>query len=253
MMSPRCSYLTHRGYLRSGNEDSILVPGKVINTASMDQAEIADIPDLPALFMVADGIGGAVHGEVASRTVLEYCSLVQVPKSPTAVMAMIQGAKETLDRIVRADPSYTGFGTTVAGLVLFSDHALIFNCGDSRVYLIDNGKAERLSHDHSLVQELCDSGAITSDQMYTHQYRNIITASISGDPSRAAPTVLVNLVPWSGTGRFLICTDGVWEVVRDDIIFTLGMGSDLQSATDALLKACLDGGGPDNISIVLVG
>jgi PPM family protein phosphatase len=89
--------------------------------------------------------------------------------------------------------------------------------------------------------------------MYTHQYRNIITASISGDPGRPAPTVLVNQVPWSGTGRFLICTDGVWEVVRDDTIFTLAMGGDLQSATDALLKACLAGGGPDNISVVLIG
>lgn len=252
-MSPCCSYLTDRGYLRPGNEDSILVQGKVINTVSMGQAELVEIPDLPALFMVADGIGGAVHGEVASRTVLEYCSRVQVPATPAAVTAMIHGAKETLDRIVRADPSYTGFGTTVAGVVLFSDHALIFNCGDSRVYLIDKGKAERLSHDHSLVQELCDSGVITSEQMYTHQYRNIITASVSGDPSRPAPTVLVNQVPWSGTGRLLICTDGVWEVVRDETIFTLAMGGDLQSATDALLKACLAGGGPDNISLVLLG
>ncbi|WP_319578987.1 protein phosphatase 2C domain-containing protein [uncultured Methanospirillum sp.] len=253
MNSPRCSYLTHPGYLRSGNEDSILVPGTVINVTGMERAELMEVSALPALFMVADGIGGAVHGEVASRTVLEYCSQVQVPATPEAVTTMIAGAKEALDRFVRADPSYTGFGTTVAGVVLFSDHALIFNCGDSRVYRINEGDAERLSHDHSLVQELCDSGAITSDQMYTHQYRNIITASVSGDPTRPTPPVLVSRVSRQENSRFLICTDGVWEVIRDDTIFSLCSTGDLRSAADAVLKACLAGGGPDNISLILIG
>ncbi len=253
MNSPRCSYLTHRGYLRSGNEDSVLALGKVINICGMDRAEQEEITDLPALFMVADGIGGAVHGEIASRTVLEYCSQVPVPTSMEAVTAMIAGAKEALDQFVRSEPSYMGFGTTIAGVVLFRDYSFVFNLGDSRVYLIDEGKAERVSHDHSLVQELCDSGAITYEQMYTHPYRNIITASVSGDPNRPVPPVRIRRVENPSKGRFLLCTDGVWEVIRDDTIYSLSTGSDIQSAADALLAACLAGGGPDNISLILIG
>jgi PPM family protein phosphatase len=252
-MPPRCSYLTHRGYLRSGNEDSILVPGKVISLGGMDKAGLLEVPVLPALFMVADGIGGAVHGEIASRMVLEFCLQAPTPGSAEEITTMIAGAKEVLDGVVRADSSYAGFGTTVAGVVLFSDHALIFNCGDSRVYLIDEGKASRLSHDHSLVQELCDSGSITSEQVYTHPCRNIITASVSGDLFRPVPSVHVTWVDHSKSGRLLVCTDGVWEVIKDDLILTLGLTPDLQTAADALLKACLAGGGPDNISLILIG
>lgn len=249
----RSSFITHRGYLRSGNEDSILVAGRVVCTISMEQACLMDIPTLPALFGVADGIGGAAHGEVASRTVLEFCSRYPVPYSSEDIIAMITGAKEVLDGIVRADPSYAGFGTTLAGLVLFPDHALIFNCGDSRVYKIHEGRVYRLSHDHSLVQELCDNGSITAEQMYTHPYRNIITASVSGDLLRPVPPVLISKVPRSGTERFLLCTDGVWEVIRDDVILSLGSIEDLHLAANSMLDACLAGGGPDNISLVLIG
>lgn len=219
----------------------------------MEQAGFMETSGLPVLFAVADGIGGAAHGEIASRSVLEFCSRSPPPDSNETIAAMIAGAKGVLDGFVRTDPSYAGFGTTVAGLVLFPDHACIFNCGDSRVYRIHEGRIDRLSHDHSLVQELCDSGTITEEQVYTHPYRNIITASVSGDLYRSAPPVQVTLMPRSGTERFLLCTDGVWEVVRDDALRTLGSLKDPRLAVHAILDACLAGGGPDNISLILVG
>ncbi|MDD1729023.1 MAG: protein phosphatase 2C domain-containing protein [Methanospirillum sp.] len=247
-----CAYLTHRGYLRSGNEDSLLVAGTVTSMSGMDQAAVLEVPALPALFAVADGIGGAAHGEVASRMVLEFCSRSVVPPSSDAIIAMIAGAKDHLDGVVRRDPSYSGFGTTVAGVAVFPDYALIFNCGDSRVYLIHEGEIGRLSHDHSLVQELCDQGIITDEQMYTHQYRNIITASVSGDLLRPAPPVLVTRLPRPGSGRLLLCTDGVWEVIRDTLLLSLGSDADIQAAANSLLRACLAGGGPDNITLILI-
>ncbi len=247
-----CAYLSHRGYLRSGNEDSLLVAGTVISMSGMDQAAVLEVSALPALFAVADGIGGAAHGEVASRMVLEFCSRSLIPPSSEAVTAMIAGAKDHLDGVVRGDPSYAGFGTTVTGVALFSDYALIFNCGDSRVYLIHEEEIRRLSHDHSLVQELCDQGAITDDQMYTHPYRNIITASVSGDLLRPAPPVQVTRLFRSGSSRLLLCTDGVWEVIRDDLLLSLGSEADISAAANSLLRACLAGGGPDNISLILI-
>ena len=203
MRSSVCSvYLTHRGYNRHGNEDSILVAGRIVADISMNHPDRVEITDIPALFCVADGIGGAVHGEIASRTVLEsFLRYSPTPESAGEIFCMISHAKEVLDGIVLRDPSYTGFGTTVAGIILYSDHVLVFNCGDSRVYLVDKGHIKRLSHDHSLVQELCDQGSITEEQVYTHPFRNIITASVSGDLHRPDPPVTVSHVPLSGTER----------------------------------------------------
>ncbi|PKL59288.1 MAG: hypothetical protein CVV33_08610 [Methanomicrobiales archaeon HGW-Methanomicrobiales-4] len=250
-----CSiYLTHRGYVRSGNEDSILVSGRIVADISMKYPERMEIPRLPVLFCVADGIGGTVHGEIASQTVLEsFLRYFPVPGSAEEISGMIAHAKEVLDGMVLHDPSYTGFGTTVAGIILYHDHAFVFNCGDSRVYLVDKGHIQRLSHDHSVVQELCDQGAITEEQVYTHPYRNIITASVSGDLHRPAPPVKVSCVPLNDSAWFLLCTDGVWEVVHDEDLVTLCGSGDIEQAGADILAACLAGGGPDNISLILVG
>ena len=250
-----CSiYLTHRGFLRSGNEDSILISGRVVAGISMQQPVRMEITNLPALFCVADGIGGAVHGEIASRTVLESLRRYSpLPDSADEISFMIAHAKEILNGMVLHDPSYKGFGTTVAGIILYHDHALIFNCGDSRVYKVDKDSIQRLSHDHSLVQELLDQGRITDEQVYTHPYRNIITASVSGDLLRPVPPVTVNRISLSGTVRFLLCTDGVWEVIRDVDLAALCGSGDMKQAAAGILAACLAGGGPDNISLILVG
>lgn len=249
-----CSYLTNRGCLRSGNEDSILVAGTVISGVSMDSPRTITDPIHPALFCVADGVGGSVDGEVASRTVLEFFSRYsRYPKSAKDAQTLIAEAKEVLDAMVIRDPSSAGLGTTVSGLVWFADSAFVINCGDSRVYRMENGKIERLSHDHSLVQELCDEGVITDDQVYTHPLRNIITAVISGDLHRPVPPVMTASYPISGRERFLVCTDGLWEVIRDPEIFSICSVPDISQAAIELLQTCLARGGPDNISLILIG
>lgn len=252
MRSVRCSFLTHTGYFRKGNEDSILVAGVVTSGISMDQAETKEIPALPVLFCVADGIGGGPGGEIASRSVLEFFAAFPAPRSQPEVLTLVSGAKKMLDNAVESSPSLTGLGTTIAGLVILSDTVIVINCGDSRVYQIGHESIIRLSHDHSVVQELCDQGVITYDQMYTHPSRNIITASVIGDPGRPDPRVQVRILPRIAGDRYLLCTDGVWEVLRDETLFSLCLGSDLKDIADRILTACLAGGGPDNISLILL-
>ncbi|HWQ67316.1 MAG TPA: protein phosphatase 2C domain-containing protein [Methanospirillum sp.] len=247
-----CSYITHRGYHRSENEDSILVSRTVIAGGTMESPRQMPISTLPALFCVADGIGGAAYGEVASRTVMEIFAGRRVPQTPEEIIRMIIDAKEVLDDMALKDPTLTGFGTTIAGLVLFQDHALVFNCGDSRVYQIDSSRITRISHDHSYVQELCDQGIITHDQVYYHPERNIITSSISGD-LRPPRGISVFRTDRTDTDRFLLCTDGVWEVVRDEELALLCRETGTSVSIGAVLKACLEGGGPDNISGILLG
>lgn len=249
-----CSYLTHRGYLRSGNEDSMLIAGTVISGVTMESPITTGIAELPALFCVADGVGGAVHGEIASRTVLEsFSRSPDILFTPDDMVALVIRAKEILDGMVLRDAAFTGFGTTVAGIILFSDRFIVYNCGDSRVYRIDRGGIERISHDHSLVQELCDQGMITPEQVYTHPYRNIITSVVSGDLHRPAPPVMTASFPVTGSERILLCTDGVWEMIRDPDLAEICSLKDLGQAAATILARCLERGGPDNISLILVG
>ncbi len=249
-----CSYLTNRGYLRSGNEDSLLALGTVVSGVSMESPRTFTVPSHPALFFVADGVGGSVAGEVASRTVLEFFARSnRYPGHEQEAGSLIADAKELLDGMVISDPSSNGLGTTVSGLVWSADSVFVINCGDSRVYRMENGKIDRISHDHSLVQELCDEGVITDDQVYTHPLRNIITAVISGDPHRPAPPVMTASYPRYGTERFLVCTDGLWEVIRDPEIVSICSEPDITKATMELLQTCLARGGPDNISLILIG
>jgi len=231
----------------------MLIAGIVVAGTTMHEAGLIDITHLPALFCVADGIGGAAHGEVASRMVLEFFAQYSpLPKTPDNVPVMIHEAKAVLDLVAIHEPGFTGFGTTVAGLLLSLKEAIVFNCGDSRVYRIDKGKIDQISHDHSLVQELCDHGEISVEQMYTHPLRNIITASVSGDPHRPLPRVMTTSVSLTGSELFLLCTDGVWGVLGSDDMVAICTGGDLQQAAQKMVQACLDGGGPDNISIILV-
>jgi protein phosphatase len=254
MSMPFCSaYFTHKGLVRSDNEDSILIGGSVIAGISMDCPSHVDTLSLPAILCVADGIGGAAHGEVASRMVLNvFLQYFPVPEECDDVRFMIIEAKNVLDQVVLDHPSYVGFGTTIAGLIITNDSAIIFNCGDSRVYRICDGDIHRLSHDHSVVQELCDNGEITVEEMYTHPFRNIITSSVSGDPRRQISKMTLKKTPLSGRERFLLCTDGVYEVIRDCELALICRSPDIKQAADEIMGICLSRGGPDNISFILV-
>lgn len=247
------AFLTNRGYMRPENEDSILIAGTVLSGISMESGEVRQLTSLPALFCVADGIGGAAYGEIASMTVLSiFADYVPIPQNKDDIVRMIHKARKVLDGMARENQIYFGFGTTIAGLVLMDRQAIAFNCGDSRIYLINEKRIERLSHDHSLVQELHDRGEITDEQRYIHPLRNIITSSISGDLNRPEPGIYMNSIPLTGSERFLLCTDGVWEVLKDPELYSLCNGRSLQHTVNGILSACLARGGPDNISLILL-
>lgn len=244
--------VTHRGLLREGNEDSILVGGMVYQGPAIVPSLTRE-KHVPLLFAVADGIGGSAAGEVASRTVLTSLSRdPSIPVDPAALTGAVGRAKEELDQIAKADRSLTGLGTTVAGLIIAPGCAISFNCGDSRVYRITPERCERLSHDHSLVQELCDCGVISNEQVNTHPYRHIITSSVSGDLTGREPLVHTNTITLRPFDRFLLCTDGVWEITRERQIIEFVTIPDLAQAAASLLTHCLNAGAPDNVSFIIV-
>ena len=225
---------TNVGRLRDLNEDALVAE--------------------PPLFAVADGMGGHAAGEVAADLALqEMRSLASLDfvGSQEVVEAIAHANQRIVDH---ASGESQGMGTTLAGLCLGtvggSPHWIVFNIGDSRVYRFADGVLERLTTDHSEVQELVAAGHISADQARVHPNRNIITRSLGTEP---APTPDVWVIPAGEAETYLVCSDGLTgEVSDDDIRQVLDHGAAAQQSADELCGLALNAGGHDNISVVIV-
>ncbi|MEP6882551.1 MAG: protein phosphatase 2C domain-containing protein [Dokdonella sp.] len=203
------------------------------------------------IWLVADGMGGHEHGEVASAIARD--TLISELTKGTPLVRSVQLADEEIIRHSNRRSEALPMGTTIAAMRLVDDKEFeIAWVGDSRIYLW-NGALKQISQDHSYVQELIDQGAITHEQARNHPHRNVVTQALGvTDPQ----SLRVELV----TGEFgpgmqiLLCSDGLTEEVSDAEIAALVSRSELsaQECVDQLIVAALDGGGSDNVTVILV-
>ena len=224
---------THVGLRREHNEDTYYAD--------------ADI----GLWLVADGMGGHEHGEVASA--LARDTLVREVAKGTELVRAIQLADEEIIRHSTRRSEALPMGTTIAALRIPQGGEFeVAWVGDSRVYIWNDG-LKQLSQDHSYVQELIDQGAITSEQARSHPHRNVVTQALGvTDPeSLRVESVCGKLNPGM---QLLLCSDGLTEEVKDSAIATIVARQDLtpQECVDHLILAALDGGGSDNVTVILV-
>jgi PPM family protein phosphatase len=223
---------TDTGRQRNANEDSLFV-------------------DAP-LFVVADGMGGAQAGEVASRAAAESFAQNLPPAPPERLLEeTIEGANRTIHELARKDPGLAGMGTTTtAALVdLDGEEVAIGHVGDSRAYRLRAGKLEQLTRDHSLVEEMRRKGQLTDAQAEDHPQRSIITRALGPEPE---VEVDLQTVPAQAGDVFLICSDGLTTMLDDEkIARVLSRATSLQSAVRALVDEANRAGGRDNITVVL--
>src|SRR5215472_4226758 len=191
---------------------------------------------VPPLFVVADGMGGHGSGDVASTIAIEdmaACAALR-PLFTEAVLTALEHANR---HIIERD-SATRMGTTVTGLAGLEtaggDHLMVFNIGDSRVYRLSGGRLEQVTVDHSEVQELVLAGVITREQARTHPRRNIVTRALGSDPVLHADHWLL---PATGGDRYLVCSDGLFNEVPDEVIYELLSAGPAQQAADDLVVA----------------
>lgn len=212
MMLIRASYITNTGNLRTNNEDGLLLNNLLVSDHSMDQPEYSIVEEEKFIYIVADGMGGHQKGELPSKAVLEVFkeNYTTVNKAEDISRA-IGLAKKKLNDIVKKDSSALGMGATIAGMAIKGDRAIVFNCGDSRVYRFNAGFLERLTRDHSIVQGLVDSGVISENSMRFHPQKHIITSAVAGDLKDELPEIYIKEIPIRKGQVFLLCTDGVWE------------------------------------------
>lgn len=225
--------VTHRGRRRDSNQDAVL----------------AAYP----LFVVADGMGGHIGGEIASASAIDRLS--SLPGSPVTPKA-IEKALSRAVKDIASHPQTTddGTGTTVTGVYLdltgSAPHWVTLNIGDSRVYLLRDGAIAQVTTDHSVVQELVAAGRLSPEEAENHPYGNVITRAVG--PSDGVTPDYVRLDVVDGD-RFVVCSDGLTKELTDyGIQHFLAENADPAAAVEAMLDAALENGGRDNISIIVL-
>lgn len=225
------AYATDTGRQRSANEDSVFVRAP--------------------LFVIADGMGGARAGEVASKTVVDAFDRPLPQAPPERVLReTIEGANRTVYSLARKDPNLSGMGTTTTAAILDAgaDEVAIGHVGDSRAYRLRRGKLERLTRDHSLVEEMRRKGQLTEAQAEDHPQRSIITRSVGPEPE---VDVDLQTVAAQAGDVFLLCSDGLTTMLDDEHIERLlARATSMPNAVRALVDEANRAGGRDNISVI---
>jgi protein phosphatase len=204
----------------------------------------------PPLFAIADGMGGAQAGEVASR--LAAAALKEGAGSgggERRIVDLIQEANRRVYDRSNTDPNASGMGTTMTVALVEDGRVAFGHVGDSRAYLIRDGAMEQITEDHSLVNELLKSGKLSAEEAETHPQRSVITRAVGTDPDVDVDTFTI---PAETGDLFLLCSDGLTDMVDEETILNLveRNRTDMDAALRALVKAANRGGGEDNITVV---
>ena len=222
--------LTDVGRQRQSNEDSYL--------------------DREPVFAVADGMGGARAGEVASRMAVEAFDDQGDGGSPEDRLRHVATeANRRIYEMAQSDTEHAGMGTTLTAAMVTGREVAVGHVGDSRLYRLRGGKLERLTEDHSLVEELVRQGRLSPEEAENHPQRSIITRALGPEPD-------VDVETFTHTARdgdvYLICSDGLSGMVsEDDITAILERADSLDAAARELVEAANGAGGKDNITVVL--
>ena len=252
---------TDLGRTRDHNEDRFLVADLSRREASLQPAvRVHQIGERGSLFVVADGMGGAAAGELASQMATEtiYQQMVRAWGTEREVTAQrfayrlkeaVEVANEQIHAYAAAHPEVRGMGTTTTAVGVLADHFFLSQVGDSRAYLIRNGQAVQLTRDQSLMQRLVEAGELTEEEAARSERRNIILQALGPDAR-----VKVDLTHQEvRKGDILVlCSDGLTGTVKKEEIAAVATRErDLLAACDKLIALANERGGPDNITVVL--
>jgi PPM family protein phosphatase len=232
-LSLACAVRTDVGPARSNNEDAVYAS--------------------PRLAAIADGVGGAAAGEVASRAAID--ALVHLDKTrldgrlEDALAAAVATGNERIGFIAECRPRTAGMSTTITAVALGDDGYVLANVGDSRTYLLREGALTRLSRDDSYVQMLLDTGTIGAEEARRHPQRSLVLEALDGDPERRAP--VVTTAPARAGDRLLLCSDGLSDYVDDAAIVAVLRDGAREDVAGRLVAMALAAGARDNVSVVV--
>jgi serine/threonine protein phosphatase PrpC len=249
----RSAWLTDVGQVRDHNEDAVLVKEESRGTVSENTRV--------GLYVVADGMGGAEAGEVASaltiQTIARYVEgawsqerALEVNAPEVCLREAIAAANTTLLSYARQHPESAGLGSTVVAALVYGQQVTLAWVGDSRIYLWEQGRLQQLSRDHSLVARLIEIGQLSPAEARTHEHRNVLLRALGNKEEVTADTVSQ---PLRRGARLLLCSDGLTGHVADAALEDIvSRHRNPYEAVLELVAAANAGGGSDNISVIVV-
>lgn len=233
-MSASCYAATHQG-LRKYNEDAFL-----------------NRPDL-GLWVVADGMGGCDAGDLASGLIVRELGHIGATADGGQLLAEVRARLEAVNRTLIGEAAKLGpgrtVGSTVVALMIAEGHYACLWAGDSRLYRLRNGRIDRLTRDHSHVQDLVDAAVISADMAEKHPLANVVTRAVGVTEPLDLDKATSDVLPGD---LFLLCTDGVCKALDDAAIQDILQARPPADIPNALIAAALDAGGSDNITVVAV-
>ncbi|HEX4684708.1 MAG TPA: Stp1/IreP family PP2C-type Ser/Thr phosphatase [Gemmatimonadaceae bacterium] len=252
---------TDVGRTREHNEDSFVVADLTTDNATLQpEVRTHTVGQRGSLFMVADGMGGAAAGEIASdmavKIVLEELRSVWVAAPQSTAEAFVRSIKqatkaanEQIHDYATHHPEYRGMGTTATIAGLLGDTLYLAQVGDSRAYLVRNGVAIQITKDQSLMQKLIEAGELTEEEAAASERRNIILQALGPEP-----TIKIDLTHQTVRlgDTLVLCSDGLsGQVTKDEIASIVSRESDLTTACKQLIDLANAAGGPDNITVIV--
>jgi len=233
--------ITDTGRVRNNNQDCVLCEENAVGC-------------FPNLFIVADGMGGHNAGDTASkmcvRVVSEQISISE-KRTPVGVFEeAVMVANQQIHKSANENVDYAGMGTTMVATTIFENVAYIVNVGDSRLYQY-SGELKQITVDHSLVEEMVQSGELRKDEMRTHPNKNIITRALGTDTNVRPDCFEIGVKQGD---VLLLCSDGLSNMLEDEAMEEVlkKNGDNLEQAARTLVDQANEAGGKDNISVVLI-
>ena len=244
-----------KGLVRANNEDAFYFNGRFAEIQDMDRETCLDQDglDSPALFAICDGMGGHENGEVASYTAVSRMSKLQAALKSTDFSTVISNwVEETNTAITQIAKDG---GSTLALLFIQSDQIHIAHIGDSRIYGLHHGKLSRITKDHSKLQVLLDAGLITEEEAEDYPYKHVITRALgmSEEQNGKCMPTIHEPIPVQDQDKYLICSDGVTDMLSDDQIGSLlSQHKSPRECAEDIYRAALQAGGKDNTSLIVI-
>ena len=227
----RVTSRTDTGLVRKSNQDTVILG--------------------PSLMGIADGMGGHNGGETASLGARDGLLRALQGKEPSRDLLEDAVREVNLELWNRAgsEESLSGMGTTLSVIWAAADRMLIAHVGDSRIYLLRDGRLRQVTRDHSMVADMVRRGLLTEEQAAVHPMRNYITRAVGTEPTIQVDSLSMERQPGD---RWLVCSDGLHGLVAKDDLSRLMAEEDLEEAADQMVREALDHGGRDNISLILI-
>lgn len=238
----RGAMLSHPGLARSSNEDSVIYS---VPEAGSSQA------GLGVLALIADGMGGHAHGEVASQIAAQTVHYLFYRRGQPVPAALAEGfaaANFAIHERSESDPACAGMGTTCTAIAVRDDQIWLGHVGDSRAYLIRDGEILLISKDDSVVAEMVRQGKLTEVEAQDFPDRHVLLRAL-GIASQVETTIWQEPLQARDGDILVLCSDGLTDVVKDEIIHQTAAAMAPYDACEALIQHALDAGGPDNVSV----